>query len=55
MGSAEVAARNGPQNWFPLSYPSVCGGQWGIGVGMEWMGLLESKGKGDAGLWVLRK
>lgn len=33
MGSAEVAARNGPQNWFPLAHPFVCGGQWGIGCG----------------------
>lgn len=55
MGSAEVAACNGPQNWLPLAHPSVCGAQWGIGVGMEWMVCWRLRAEGDAGLWVLRK
>ena len=48
VASAELPARDAPQNRLPLPYP-VHGGQWGIGMGME------CKGRGDAGLGVLGK
>lgn len=51
MGSAEVAARNGPQNWFPLAHRQFVEDSGVLGAGMEWMGLLESQDR--RGHWSL--